>query len=128
MAIIGRRKTGKTKTLIDVSHATGYPIITADGHMAKAIEQQAGQMGIWIPRPVSAYQYMHDCSCAHNSHVLIDEVGMVASSIIGADVAAASIDGAAIIKATSPAEELSNLSLWQAFKLWRSERKRTAER
>ena len=55
---------------------------------------------------------------------LDDLVSYVAEYIIGAEVVAASIDGVALVKAQPPSTDLAKLGLWEAFKLWREERKR----
>ena len=56
--------------------------------------------------------------------VLVDELGLVVEYLIGAEVVSASIDGVALVKAQPPSTDLAKLGLWEAFKLWREERKR----
>lgn len=56
--------------------------------------------------------------------VIVDEVGLLIECITGAEVVAASIDGVAMVKAQPPSTDLAKLGMWEAFKLWRSERKR----
>lgn len=121
LAIIGGRQTGKTTCLIEMSNETGYPILTATRGMADSIELQARRMNKPIPPVITPRSLSHS---DRYSRVLVDEVGLLIEHMTGAEVVAASIDGVSLVKAQPPSTELSKLGLWQAFKLWRSERKR----
>ena len=100
LAIIGGRQTGKTTCLIAMSNETGYPILTATRGMAEHIELMARKMNVQIPPVLSL------------------------SGMPLKEVVSASIDGVALVKAQPPSTDLAKLGLWEAFKLWREERKR----
>lgn len=124
LAIIGGRQTGKTTCLIAMSNETGYPILTATRGMAESIEIQARRMNVQIPPVLSLASFERDRSRKSSGHVLVDELGLVTEYLIGAEVVSASIDGVALVKAQPPSADLAKMGLWEAFKLWRSERKR----
>jgi hypothetical protein len=122
LAIIGGRRTGKTTRLIEMSSATGYPIMTATRHMADSIELQALKMNKEIPKVITPFEYKNARNW--NDSVLVDEAGMLIERITGSKVVAASIDGEVVIAGQASSIDLSKLGIWEAFKLWRSERKR----
>lgn len=124
LAIIGGRQTGKTTCLIEMSNETGYPILTATCGMAKSIELQALKMNVQIPPVLSISSMLLNGSIMRCERVLVDELGLVVERLIGAEVVSASIDGVALVKAQPPSTDLAKLGLWEAFKLWREERKR----
>lgn len=124
LAIIGGRQTGKTTCLIAMSNETGYPILTATRFMADSIELQARKMNVQIPPVLSLSNMPLNGSLMGAERVLVDELGLVAESLIGAEVVSASIDGVALVKAQPPSTDLAKLGIWEAFKIWRSERKR----
>ena len=103
---------------------TGYPILTATRGMAENIELMARKMNVQIPPVLSLSGMPIKGSLMRCERVLVDELGLVAEYIIGAEVVAASIDGVALVKAQPPSTDLAKLGLWEAFKLWREERKR----
>lgn len=124
LAIIGGRQTGKTTCLIAMSNATGYPILTATRGMAESIELMARRMNVQIPPVLSLASMERERLCKSSGRMLVDELGLVAEYLIGAEVVAASIDGVAIVKAQPSSTDLAKLGLWEVFKLWRSARKR----
>ena len=124
LAIIGGRQTGKTTCLIEMSNETGYPILTATRVMADNIELMARKMNVQIPPVLSLSGMPLTGSLVRAERVIVDEVGLLIECITGAEVVAASIDGVALVKAQPPSTDLSKLGIWEAFKLWRSERKR----
>lgn len=123
LAIIGGRQTGKTTCLIEMSNETGYPILTTTQRMAQSIELMARRMNVNIPPVLSITEMPRKGTIMRGERVLVDDLGIVAEHIIGAEVVAASIDGVALVKAQPPSTDLSKLGIWEAFKLWRSERK-----
>lgn len=124
LAIIGGRQTGKTTCLIEMSNEIGYPILTATRVMADNIELMARKMNVQIPPVLSLSGMPLTGSLVRAERVIVDEVGLLIECITGAEVVAASIDGVALVKAQPPSTDLSKLGIWEAFKLWRSERKR----
>lgn len=50
--IQGGRGSGKTYTLVQLSHLSGYPIMTRNRRSKKYIQTIAGQLGITIPEPI----------------------------------------------------------------------------
>lgn len=124
LAIIGGRQTGKTTCLIEMSNETGYPILTATRVMADNIELMARKMNVQIPPVLSLSSLPQSGLLTYGECVLVDELGLVVEYLIGVEVVSASIDGVALIKAQSPSADLAKMGLWEAFKLWRSERKR----
>lgn len=124
LAIIGGRQTGKTACLIAMSNETGYPILTVTRDMAKSIELQALKMNVQIPPVLSLSSMPLSGSLMRGERVLVDDLGLVVDYLLGAEVVSASIDGVAMLKAQSLSTDLAKLGIWEAFKLWRSERKR----
>lgn len=124
LAIIGGRQTGKTTCLIAMSNETGYPILTATQLMARNIELQARKMNVQIPPVLSLANIERERWRKSAERVLVDELGLVVEHLIGVEVVSASIDGVALVKAQPPITDLAKLGLWEAFRLWRSERKR----
>ena len=54
--LTGKRRSGKTTTLIYASAVTGYPIVTPTRSMADFIKKQAQTLDIKIPEPVCVEQ------------------------------------------------------------------------
>ena len=78
------RASGKTTLLIKESARTGKPIIAPTNYSAKYIAEQAMEMGLKIPEPISANQF--DCLMGRYNHVdgfLIDELDAVLANIFG---------------------------------------------
>lgn len=124
LALIGGRQTGKTTCLIEMSKETGYPILTATHFMAKNIELMARRMGVQIPPVLSISSMPLHGSLMRGERVLVDDLGLVAERLLGAEVVSASIEGVALVKAQPPSADLAKMGILEAFKLWRSERKR----
>lgn len=124
LAIIGGRQTGKTTCLIEMSSSTGYSILTATRGMAESIELQAQKMHVHIPPVLSLSSIPLHGTLIPHQRVIVDDLGLLAECFTGAEIMAASIDGVAMVKANPPSTDLSKLGMWEAFKLWRSERKR----
>lgn len=124
LAIIGGRQTGKTTCLIEMSRSTGYPIMTATRGMAESIELQALKMHVHIPPALSLSDIpLHYAPLPHE-RVIVDDLGAMVEQMLCVDVVSASIDGVAMVKNPPSSTDLSKLGIWDAFKLWRSERKR----
>lgn len=68
------RGTGKTTQLIYASAVTGFRIITPNSHMAGYIEEQAKDMGLKIPKPMSDIEYRSRKLDGDHTPILIDEV------------------------------------------------------
>lgn len=47
--VTGKRGSGKTRKLIELSVETGYPIVTSSEVSAKYIKELAQQMGVEVP-------------------------------------------------------------------------------
>lgn len=124
LTIIGGRQTGKTTCLIEMSRSTGYPILTATRGMAENIELQAMKMHVHIPPVLSLSSIPLYGSLMPHEKVIVDELGLVVEYLTGDEVVSASIDGLALVKSQPPSTDLAKLGLWEAFKLWREERKR----
>ena len=124
LAIIGGRRTGKTTCLIEMSKETGYPILAATRGMAENIELQAQRMHAHIPPVLSPSDIPLKGSLMPGERIIVDELGFLAEHFTGAEIMAASVDGVALVKAQTPNTDLAKLGIWEAFKLWRSERKR----
>lgn len=50
--IQGGRCSGKTYTLVQLSHLSGYPIMTRSKRNKKYIQTMADQLGLTIPEPI----------------------------------------------------------------------------
>lgn len=87
-------------------------------------ELMARRMNVQIPPVLSLSGMPLKGSLMRCERVLVDELGLVVEYLIGAEVVSASIDGVALVKAQPPSTDLAKLGLWEAFKLWREERKR----
>ena len=76
-----QRGTGKTWRLILLSEVTGYPIVTFNEVMAKAIEDQAKRMNAIIPKPVSVSK-LCDKGFDHKD-ILVDEASFCLEKLFG---------------------------------------------
>ena len=65
------RVSGKTTMLIKESAKTGKPIIVTNSMMVNILEQQAKEMGVKIPEPISAFRWITNGYCASKSRILI---------------------------------------------------------
>lgn len=119
---VGGRRTGKTQHLINISHDTGFPIVTATVEMAHSIERQALRMGVPIPVP---YCYKSPAARIAMKHerVLIDEAQTVLDSIFETHVVAASIYGEAIAAANPALCNLESMGRFELLRTWRKEKK-----
>ena len=81
------RASGKTTLLIKESAKTGRPIIEPNTFSARYVEEQAKEMGLNIPEPISATSwsggYYRGSNFNRIDGFLIDEVDSVLSSIFG---------------------------------------------
>ena len=87
------RASGKTTMLIKESAETGKPIIVANSMRVNDLEQQAKEMGLRIPEPVSAFRWITNGYCNSKSIILtkardsggflIDELNSVLKIIFG---------------------------------------------
>ena len=81
------RASGKTTLLIKESAKTGRPIIEPNTFSAKYVEEQAKEMGLNIPEPISATSWNGGHYRGSNFNridgFLIDEVDSVLSNIFG---------------------------------------------
>ena len=81
------RASGKTTLLIKESAKTGRPIIESNTASARYVEEQAKEMGLIIPEPISATSwsegYYRESNFNRIDGFLIDEVDSVLSNIFG---------------------------------------------
>ena len=81
------RASGKTTLLIKESAKTGRPIIEPNTASARYVEEQAKEMGLIIPEPISATSwsggYYRGSNFNRIDGFLIDEVDSVLSNIFG---------------------------------------------
>ena len=87
------RASGKTTMLIKESAETGKPIIVANSMRVNDLEQQAKEMGLRIPEPISAFRWITNDYCNSKSRILtkardsggflIDELNSVLKIIFG---------------------------------------------
>ena len=81
------RASGKTTLLIKESAKTGRPIIEPNTVSARYVEEQAKEMGLIIPEPISATSwnegYYRESNFNRIDGFLIDEVDSVLSNIFG---------------------------------------------
>lgn len=84
------RASGKTTLLIKESAKTGKPIITANCFAADNIRQMAKDMGVDIPKPMSATSWLSGCyrdgRFNRVDDILIDELDAVLRSIFGGSI------------------------------------------
>ena len=64
------RASGKTTMLIKESAETGKPIIVTNSMRVNDLEQQAKEMGLRIPEPVSAYRWITNNYCGGRRRIL----------------------------------------------------------
>ena len=81
------RASGKTTLLIKESAKTGRPIIEPNTFFARYVEEQAKEMGLNIPEPISATSwnggYYRGSNFNRIDGFLIDEVDLVLANIFG---------------------------------------------
>ena len=87
------RTSGKTTLLIKESAKTGRPIIEPNTASARYVEEQARNMGLKIPEPVSATSwnsgYYRGSNFSRIDGFLIDEVDSVLANIFGKPIGTA---------------------------------------
>lgn len=121
---VGGRCTGKTWSLINLSHETGFPIVARSKSIAHSIEQQAQKMGKPIPRPVCCQSIRHAAGSMFGEKVLVDEAGGVLADVLGVHVVAASIEGEALRAANPAIPDLGSMGFAELLRAWRAERKK----
>ena len=99
------RASGKTTMLIKESAKTGKPIIVANSMMVNILEQQAKEMGVKIPEPISAFRWITNGYCASKSRILIKTIDSGGFLIDELDSVLKIIFGAKISKATYTPEK-----------------------
>lgn len=92
---------GKTTMAILESHATGNQIICANNKMAKAVFQQAGELGYTIPHPISINnsnlkEVTSNINRA-NLGVVVDDVEMVLRALLGCKIDTITFDSPNVI-------------------------------
>ncbi len=92
---------GKTTMAILESHATGNQIICANSKMAKAVFQQAGQLGYTIPHPISINNRNLKEVISHlkgaGLGVVVDDVEMVLRALLGCQIDTITFDSPNVI-------------------------------
>lgn len=87
------RASGKTTLLIKESAKTGRPIIEPNTASARYVEEQAREMGVKIPEPISATSwcsgYYRGSNFSRIDGFLIDEVDSVLANIFGKPIGTA---------------------------------------
>lgn len=81
---IGKRQSGKTTMLIEMSEKTGATIVAATYPMVKYIQMTADQMGKKIPVPITVTNYVRLLASGGlgKSHkYLVDEIQMILSEM-----------------------------------------------
>ena len=76
--ITGRRQSGKTTKLINISRDTGYPIVTLNKGRAANVRSIARRMGVYIPTPMSLGEYRRNHRYP-SEPVLVDDVESILS-------------------------------------------------
>lgn len=80
VCIVGDRQTGKTTKLIEISAATGIPIVTRNLGIASHIYHQAKRNGYDIPKPLCLNESSFECPYTPHYEkgmpVLVDELQM----------------------------------------------------
>ncbi|WP_449451654.1 hypothetical protein [Streptococcus suis] len=105
---------GKTTMAILESHATGNQIICANNKMAKAVFQQAGQLGYTIPHPISINnRNLKEVTSNLNKSdlgVVVDDVEMVLQALLGCQIDTITFDSPNVISTEDRyAEEIAEL-------------------
>ena len=79
--VIGERCSGKTTRLIERSAKEGIYILVANKEMARCVADQAKDMGLEIPYPVTVGEYLRgnkfQGSSIRRDGLLIDDLDMV---------------------------------------------------
>ena len=85
--VIGERCSGKTTRLIERSAKEGIYILVANKEMARCIVDQAKEMGLEIPFPVTLDEYLRgnkfQGSSIRRDGLLIDDLDMVLHQLFG---------------------------------------------
>lgn len=95
--IQGGRGSGKTYTLVQLSHLSGYPIMTRSRCSKKYIQTMADQLGLTIPEPI-VFRSKQDTrgKLLPTDKVLVDDLDGWLSDIVsgyfGSAVAAATMN------------------------------------
>lgn len=95
--IQGGRCSGKTYTLVQLSHLSSYPIMTRNIHSKKYIQTMADQLGITIPEPI-VFRSKQDTrgKLLPTDKVLVDDLdgwlSDIVSNYFGSAVAAATMN------------------------------------
>ena len=74
--IVGGRRSGRTTELIKKSAETGIYILVSDHFRARAIVDQARNMGYLIPFPVTVHEYLNSRTHFAGSSILRDGMYM----------------------------------------------------
>lgn len=82
--IQGGRGSGKTYTLVQLSHLSGYPIMTRSICSKKYIQTMADQLGLTIPEPI-VFRSKQDTrgKLLPTDKVLVDDLDGWLSDIVG---------------------------------------------
>ena len=120
---VGGRRSGRTRHLINLSHETGFPIVTRSEAMAKQIERDAMRIGKPVPPPICYRSREMLVGAPMLRHVLVDEAGGILSDMLGTHVVVASIDGEALKLANPALANLESMGLFELLRTWRKERK-----
>ena len=85
--LIGERCRGKTTRLIGRSAKEGIYILVANKEMVRCVADQAKEMGLDIPFPVTLDEYLRgnkfQGSSIRRGGLLIDDLGMVLNQLFG---------------------------------------------
>ena len=83
--LIGERCSGKTTRLIEKSTREGSYILVANKEMARCVADQAKEMGLKIPYPVTLDEYLRgnkfQGSSIRRDGLLIDDLNMVLNQL-----------------------------------------------
>lgn len=101
---IADRQTGKTTTLVKISAETGAIIVVPTYYMIKEVENIAKELGLEIPKPIDASQFMRELHSFANKRYLVDELQTVLS-LMGIESATLDIDSAWVGRVESKGEE-----------------------
>lgn len=117
---VGGRRSGKTSYLINLSHDTGYPIVTRSKAMADYIESMAMRMGKVIPQPLTYGSREMLLGSPLRRSVLVDEADGVLSDMMGVQIVACALNGNAVCSAET---HIASMGLFDLLKVWRKARK-----
>lgn len=89
--IQGGRGSGKTYSLVCLSHLSGYPILVRTKNDKENVKLMAEQLGFTIPEPI-VFRSKQDYRAIRTTKVLVDNVDMWLSAILsehfGSEIAA----------------------------------------